>query len=345
MNRKSFLWLTLLAAVCHLSASAQDIITDNKGKSIFNMPTSLIAPKLTSTSGGIQFPLKRYDGKNYFYYEDNDPSKPKHYTVRESWSIFGNVTLISSTGNSLDLSKKPNITPHFEVGIGRTLDSIYTNVATLKDSYGTFSASIFVDYQHFNIYDTIAKVMPAGETKHWSPGVKVVYNVFKRQLGGLAFTGSYQRNVNTSALVSYQKVTSTFYSDPNIAGNGSVDGYIGPAKMANQFRFSMAVPIFCIPEFLIKGAQFMPAPYYFITTPDFGKVAHFAGITMNVLPSRIYHSPAKTFAITSAFSLGYNVLDSSNKSKQQYFFLSGTFSFGDLKPATDKQIGQPTAAH
>ncbi|MFD1258694.1 hypothetical protein ACFQ3S_17945 [Mucilaginibacter terrae] len=45
--------------ICNLKAYSQDIITDNKGKPIFNMPTSLIAPKITANSGGVRFPIKR----------------------------------------------------------------------------------------------------------------------------------------------------------------------------------------------------------------------------------------------------------------------------------------------
>ncbi|MEL1243997.1 hypothetical protein AAEO56_06965 [Flavobacterium sp. DGU11] len=336
MNKKKSLFCILsIFAFFGVNMSAQDIITDNKGKPIFNMPTSLIAPKLTANSGGIRFPIKRYNGTNYFYYQNNDSSKPKKFTVRKSWSIFGNIEVVSNTASILDLSKKPNVSPHFEIGIGNTLDSIYTNVSDLEDWYQTFSAAVFIDYQHFKVYDTLTQT--TDKFRRWSPGIKVTYNRFKKDLYGLAFTGSYQKNVNVSALTSYQNITGTFYTDPNVAGNGTVDGYFAPAKVANQFRFSIAAPIFCIPPILIKGAQFMPAPYFFITTPDFGKIERFGGITLNILPTRIYKSAAKAFAITSAFSAGYNIWDSATKDSQGYFFFSGSFSFGDLKPATKEK--------
>ncbi|MFD1258695.1 hypothetical protein ACFQ3S_17950 [Mucilaginibacter terrae] len=159
-----------------------------------------------------------------------------------------------------------------------------------------------------------------------------MYNKFKQNRYGIAFTGSYQRNVNVSALTSFQIISNIFYTDANVTSNGNIDGYFAPATVANQFRLSMAAPIFSIPEILIRGAQFMPAPYFFITTPNFKKIERFGGITLSILPIRIYKSPAKSFAITSAFSAGYNIWDSSTNNNQGYFFFSGSFSFGDLKP-------------
>ncbi len=79
----------------------------------------------------------------------------------------------------------------------------------------------------------------------------------------------------------------------------------------------------------LRFSQFAPAPYYFITTESFAKVAHNAGITFNVIPNRIHN--AKNYSIGSAISLGYNLINSAKKDNQRFIFLSGSFSFGDLK--------------
>lgn len=81
----------------------------------------------------------------------------------------------------------------------------------------------------------------------------------------------------------------------------------------------------------------MPAPYYFINSIDYERFTHHAGITVSILPTRIYKTYAKSFAITSAYSVGYNLIDSFNKDKQKYLSFTGSFSFGDLKPAPNEK--------
>jgi hypothetical protein len=324
---------------CYFAAAAQDIITDNKSNTLFSMPSSLVSPKIAANSVGLTYPFAVFRNVQYFVHKNNDPKQDTLHTIVKSSSYYAKVTVSNSTGNSFDFSKYFTISPHFEIGFSRSIDW-FNDVSSLKLPYATYSIAAFVDYQNFNTYDTVAQTLPYSKFRRLSPGFKAILNTFNQDNFAVALSVSYQWGVNTSMLSGFQSFSPTYYSDANVATSGPVNGYLDPILVQNIVRISLAIPFFQIPpidlgtgfknKFGGSDLQIVPALYYYLTTANFSKVEHTAGFTLNLLPYKIHH--AKNFSFSSAINLGYNLIDSTNKTNQRYVFFAGTFSFGTPKP-------------
>ncbi|MGQ7857105.1 hypothetical protein ACUN24_22940 [Pedobacter sp. WC2501] len=327
------LFLTGLFPVC---ASAQDILSDKKSETLVSFPTSLTTPSFSSKNIGVSGPIWKIR-QTQFYVTKADGEKV--CTMLKTHMLSYNVNIVDNSKNTLIFSKKTNVSPHFEIGYNIAID--YLEAPDLKRGfYYTLSVAGFVDYQNFKTYDPLFGALPPSKYRRWNPGAKVVTNIFKGSHYALSLSGSYRHAVDVDKLTSFQLKTPDFLSDANVASNGTTDCYLGPVEAKSITRLSAALPIFAIHEVLLRGPfpniQLVPTPYYFVTTNDFKKTSHNAGIGLSILPARIYKQ--NNIKFLSALSLSYNLISSGDKANARFLYVSGTFSLGVFKrkDVTDK---------
>jgi hypothetical protein len=340
--------LSLLCCFVGQRLNAQDLITDNKSGTLFTMPSALVSPKIAPNSLGFTYPFHRRNITPYYSTSDNQPfvdgQNEETNTMIKSTSLFFKVTVSNSTANAFDFSKYFSINPHLEFGISRSIDQ-FQDVRSVTTFYGTWSASVFADYQNFHTWDTTAVNPSQAHYGKIAPGAKFIFNGFVHDWFAVATSATYQYAVNIPTLKAYQQIATGFYSGPAVASNGSVAGYFGPVNADNLIRLSLTIPILAIPSIDLGATvgkklggsvfQFVPAPYYYATLTDLkGTVAHDLGMTLNILPYQVYNK--KNWSFSSAFNIGYNLMDTNNRNNQRYVFLAGTFSFGS--PSLDTNV-------
>jgi TM2 domain-containing membrane protein YozV len=334
--------LSILFTFCTFYISkAQDILTDSKGNTLFSVPSSSVTPQISGNNVGIVIPVVHIKQIKYYVRQKNDTTKI--YTMQKSNIVTFKANLYNNTDDQLIFNKDTKISPHIELGyVFTTIDTVY-NADQKKGTYYTLYGSIFTDHQQLDVYDFPSHTIARNGYKKWEPGVKISANIFYHTDWAIALSGSYQHGVNLDNLTSYQKITPDFQSDANVATNGTVDGYLGPVAAKNLFRFSVSFPWFGVHKFIFKkhlsGIQFVPTPYYILSTPISDKLAHNAGVGLSVFNGRFYRQHS-SFTFTDSFSIGYNLINSADKSNAKYVFLTGTFSFGASQPKTKDELAQ-----
>jgi hypothetical protein len=259
-----------------------------------------------------------------------------------SKSVYTGLSLIENSKGTLIFSKNTNVSPSVEIGFRRTLDELQepTQKAVL---FYTYSIAAFVKYQHFTEYDKLSMQILDKKRKLISPGLKAGLNLYRKDIYAFSFNGSWQKLIDVDKLTSFQKLPSGYYADANVAANGATDGYFGPILASHQFRLSAAWSYYGIGAFNIPAGfrfaeglnklQLALTPYYFMTTNDFSKVSHNSGLGLSIMSNRIFRQTNAKFS--DALTIGYNFIKSGDKSNARFLFISGTFSFGNFKPAVD----------
>lgn len=242
------------------------------------------------------------------------------------------ISLFDNDDDVFTISKDANLTPHFEIGISRGIDSLI-NPSRIKRYY-TLSGSLFADFQSFDLYDTVNKKFLPKYNKT-SYGATIGLNIFFKTKYALSLNITYKNSIETEDQVSYQKKGSnTIYVDDNVATNGEEDGYLSPLTPKKNWRFSFAVPWF------IKSERSIAIiPYYFANFGNGLKPKNNAGIMFTFLNDPFRNFDAKNpanreastkYSFKSAFSLGLNLI-STGSEKHSYVFLSGTITFEPRK--------------
>ncbi|MCY1517380.1 hypothetical protein D9M68_520590 [compost metagenome] len=329
----------LLLVSSALITKSQSILTDAKGDPLFVVPTSQTSIKFNAKVIGFDLPLSTMGTTQFYVYPGNDTTKAKVYTMIMSRSWYTGLSFIENSKNVLNFSGKQNLSPAFELGFNRTLEKLQ-NPALKKGIFYTYSAAFFAKYQHLKVYDKTTKMTLSEEQSRISPGFKTSLNLYRGDRYAFAFNGSWQKMIETDELSTFQKVTDSYYADGNVASNGQIDGYFAPVNPIAQFRFSAAWSYYGIRAFNLRDnspfsflnkVQLAFTPYYFLTTERFEKTAHYAGMGFSIMPSRVFEAAAAKFS--DALTLSYNLVNSSDKKHANFFFISGTFSFGDIKNA------------
>jgi hypothetical protein len=334
-----FFYFLSISTLLNLDVSAQVVLADQNGDPVFTLPsTKFFVPEISAATLGLNFNPLRF--RRVWYYTQ-DSSNNKLYTMLKSTVVNIKCTVTDhNEKSSLVFGEKLNMSPHFELGISRAIDSLLNPSHV---NYSTSSISVYIDLQHFNVYDTVTK-SPAHKFKHTSYGARISQNIFFGTSWAIAANLSYQNSILKGDLISYQeKNGNEIYIDNNIVTNGDVDGYLHKIKPTENYRISLATPIFSFNPF--RKINLNLVPYYFV---NFGKgfiPKNNAGIALTFLGDKFYGFDKdkkpndKPYAFESAFSIGFNAL-STGSDKKTYAFVSGSFSVGGRGKRTAKSPGK-----
>lgn len=330
----------IIALGTSLSASSQDVATDNGGKPIFTIPsTKKIIPEVALNNLGLSYTPLHLKRVKYYVVENND----RKYTMYKSTTINLKGNIVSNDEDVLLIGKDLKVTPHIEIGLNRGFDTLI-NPSRIGHYY-TLSGALFADFQSFDLYDTTTKKF-LDKYHRTSYGGRVSLNIFYGTKSAIAFNLSYQNSIVTDDQTSFQKKSSnTIYVDNNVATNGTTDGYLSPVSPSKNWRFSIAFP-----QFLNSSKNLTLIPYYFVKFGEGITPKNNAGIMFTILndkfrnfdrPNGVFDQSAR-YTFETAFSVGLNLL-STGTDKHNYIFLSGTLSFGKTKPKVDTEQNTPTA--
>jgi hypothetical protein len=314
--------------------SAQTFLSDYKGNKLFEVPTTQTAPEISLNKVGVTFGIHPFNTIQYYIMDSNNQ---RYNTMLKSRELFGNISIFNDNEDeALVFNKNTRISPYFEFGYATTIDELQ-NPHRKSGSYYTYSVAVFGQMQRLNVYNKDLPSNNESVIKRFSPGARLGLNIFNKDYFAIAFNGSYKREIAVDQLTSYQDITPGFYVDTKVASNGEIDGYLTPVETQHRFRGSVAVPVFW--KATTKKLQFIPTPYYSMALTRFNKSTHYAGIGISITTSKIYNRDrtldreSLKFSDLASITLGWNFLNSADKSNGRFLFVSGTFKFGNLKPA------------
>jgi len=331
-------YLTLVVCAIIFSSSStisQEIATDNKGEPIFTVPSSKrVIPEVALKNIGINFTALHLKKITYYVMEQGS----KYYTMDKSTVINFKTNLVDNDDDVFTIGKEAKLTPHIEIGIARGIDALIN--PSKIDKYYTFSGALFMDFQTFDLYDTVSKTF-LSKYHRTSYGGKVGLNIFFKTKSAIAFNLSYKNSIVTDDQTSYQKKSSnTIYVDNNILTNGTTDGYLSPVDPSKNWRFSLAFP-----QFLKTRKAFAIIPYYFVKFGEGITPKNNAGILFTVLNDKFRNFDAQnavdpgrkdTYSFETAFSVGLNLL-STGGNNNPFLFISGTITIGKSKKTGEEK--------
>lgn len=330
--KKHLLYLFLVVAS---TSHAQDLVTDHKGDFLFGVPTLAVQTEVTSKTAGVSIPIfPRY---SYYYVQPKEDTSKKFYTMRKILVPSLKINVVNNSKSILIFDGKTNYSPSAELGLSWGFDSLFAP-SRFRGLYSTFAIAITGEYQNFKYYDKVTQSFIPGRTNRVSPGIKLNASFFKGTAWAASFSLSGNYSIVTDELTSFQNLTNTFYTDQNIATNGTNDGYIAPGDPTKNIRFSVSVPQFWISGRKNSRFPFVVVPYYSLIHRIDASTTHNAGIVASFIPKRFRGFDRddngnfiETFyQFSKSLGIGYNALSNSKKDPH-FIFISGTFAIGQSK--------------
>lgn len=325
--RKVTLLCSILMSLYAANTYGQEIATDNKGEPLFSIPSSDVAnTEIALKNIGVTLRPFKFQKKRFYVNEGGT----KFYTMDKSTVLNIGGSLVDNDDDVFTISKDANITPHLEIGISRGIDELI-NPGKIKKYY-TLSATVFADFQCFDLYDTVNKVF-LPKYRRTSYGAQIGANMFFKTKFAIAFNLRYKNSIETDEQVNYQKKASnTIYVDNSIVTNGENDGFLSPLDPSKNWRVSLSFPWFLKTE----KRQFALMPYYFISFGEGLTPKNNAGLILTMLNDKFRgfddantgnRDTDKKYSFDAAFSVGLNLL-STGTGNHPFIFLSGTFNLG-----------------